>query len=163
MIKKLLSITLFALASLTSLARPHGEAFAILIEKANITGQCFHFYDQWSTQDVEDIWNQGRNAKSVNYTRAGWLAISQKESADQKYKYNSFKEIKKAADNEAKNGIFLHSLTLAEVGTRWYWIGLSENRPNISRQVVEMVKVSKLNQWMAEKAQQGLKVINCAR
>lgn len=163
MIKKLLSITLFALASLTSLARPHGEAFAILIEKANITGQCFHFYDQWSTQDVEDIWNQGRNAKSVNYTRAGWLAISQKESADQKYKYNSFKEIKKAADNEAKNGIFLHSLTLAEVGTRWYWIGLSENRPNISRQVVEMVKTSKLNQWMAEKAQQGLKVINCAR
>ena len=71
MIKKLLSITLFALASLTSLARPHGEAFAILIEKANITGQCFQFYDQWSTQDVEDIWNQGRNAKSVNYTRAG--------------------------------------------------------------------------------------------
>ena len=163
MIKKLLSIALFALASLTSLARPHGEAFAILIEKANITGQCFQFYDQWSTQDVEDIWNQGRNAKSVNYTRAGWLAISQKESADQKYKYNSFKEIKKAADNEAKNGIFLHSLTLAEVGTRWYWIGLSENRPNISRQVVEMVKTSKLNQWMAEKAQQGLKVINCAR
>ena len=163
MIKKLLSIALFALASLTSLARPHGEAFAILIEKANITRQCFQFYDQWSTQDVEDIWNQGRNAKSVNYTRAGWLAISQKESADQKYKYSSFKEIKKVADNEAKNGIFLHSLTLAEVGTRWYWIGLSENRPNISRQVVEMVKTSKLNQWMAEKAQQGLKVINCAR
>lgn len=158
---------LFLVASVQAIsAKDSGECFVILIEQTNAPEQSYQFYDDFTLQNVKDIWAKKRDMSSVKYTKAGWLAVSQKECKGSKQRsfYNYFKGLKKTCEENAKNGIFVTSLSLCNlVGSRWYWWAFANIKPGTKTQVIEMVSSKNLNKWAEKQAAKGLKITQCVR
>lgn len=165
--KKGLFILLFTLLStITMRGNDSGECFVILIEKAAASGQRYHFYDnQFTGADVKSTWANGRHMLALKNTKVGWLAISQakKSGVSQSYVYDSFKNIKKECEENAKEKQYVSSLAIGDVSTRWFWWAFFNSSTDITRQVVEMVSCKDMEKWMEKQGQQGLKVTSCVR
>lgn len=147
-------------------ARDSGESFVVLIEQCDAPGQTYQFYDGFTIQNVKDIWAKKCDIQSVSNTKAGWLAICQNEcdGSQQRSFYNYFKEVKRSCDEYAKKGLFVTSLSLANlVGSRWYWWAFANIKPGTTRQVIETVSKKDINKWAEKQAAQGLKITQCVR
>lgn len=164
--KLFLLLLFFALSHLAAPAREQGECFVILIEKADISKQWYDFLDTRLSGDYfKKQWGLGRYIQVAKNTRAGLFAILRKPVGDenQSYVYNSFKEVKKKCEANAKEGLYVSGLSLGEVETRWLWWGIFNTKPGVTRQVVDMVGCKQLPKWMEQQAQQGLKLTVCTR